>query len=147
MSQRGRLVRPAKPKSARIAAELSDDFRSASDERLSHKKHCVYLIAEGWSYSQVSTIFHHGPATLKRWYQKYNKYGPTALRDKARSGRPPKLSPEILSAVRAALKLPPSAVGLRPARWTGPVLVAWIADEYNQKISLRTAHYLFKLVS
>ena len=58
--------------------------------------------------------------SVMRWYRAWRKGGRPALRAAGRAGRKPRLSPEQLSRVEAALREGPRAHGFRTNLWTLP---------------------------
>ena len=102
------------------------------------------FLADGRSYAAAAKVFHHDPATLKRWWRKAKKQGVRSLREVPRSGRPSKLPPAVRAEVAKAIKRQPLRVGLPGYKWTGPMLAAWIEMKFGGKISLRTAQNLLR---
>jgi hypothetical protein len=66
---------PAKTAKLRVAAEVHEIRRESPEARYRHKVECVGLLAERWSYAAADKVFHHDPATLKRWWRKASKQG------------------------------------------------------------------------
>jgi transposase len=127
-----------------VAAEVREIQRETPETRFTHKVDCVGLLAEGLSYAAVARLFHHNPATVKRWWRKVKEQGVRSLHEVPRSGRPSKLPPQVRADIIAAIKRAPNKIGLPGYKWTGPMLVSWVEKRYGVKISLRTGQNLLK---
>jgi len=58
--------------------------------------------------------------SVMRWYRAWRKGGRTALRAAGRAGRKPRLVPEQMASIEAALRQGPRAHGFRTNLWTLP---------------------------
>ena len=58
--------------------------------------------------------------SVMRWYRAWRQGGRTALRATGRAGRKPRLAPEQMSRIEAALRQGPRAHGFRTNLWTLP---------------------------
>ncbi len=93
------------------------DFRGLEVRR----QHAARLFAAG-EETQGAIAHRLGVSgqSVMRWYQAWRKGGRTALRAAGRAGRRPRLAPEDMSRIEAALRQGPRAHGFRTNLWTLP---------------------------
>jgi transposase len=65
--------------------------------------------------------------SVMRWYRAWQRGGRAALRAAGRAGRKPRVTPEQMAAVDAALRQGPQAHGFRTSLWTLPRVARLIA--------------------
>jgi transposase len=64
----------------------------SSRARVLHRLHCVALVQNGLSSSEVSRIFSDSPRAVAYWVQRFKEYGLVGLEEESKAGRPPKLN-------------------------------------------------------
>jgi len=78
-------------KSHHTTKELQTLYRSEKNARLAQRIHGVYLASKGLTCPEIMSITGAARRTIQQWVHKYNKQGIVGLKDKPRSGKPPKL--------------------------------------------------------
>ena len=108
-------------------AELEERFRSARDPILARHAQVIWLLAQGHTTAQVSSVTSFVPRWIDQLLARYNAEGFAALGDLRRNnGRAPSLlKPDLLERLRVRLADPPPDGGL----WTSPKVGRWLAGE------------------
>ena len=78
-------------KSHHPSQELKTHYRSERNARLAQRIHGVYLASRGLTCPEIMTITGAARRTIQQWVHRYNKQGIVGLKDKPRTGQPPKL--------------------------------------------------------
>src|SRR4051812_48980419 len=99
-------------------AELGERFRSAKDPILARHAQVIWLLAQGHTTAQVSSVTSFVPRWIDQLLARYNAEGVCALGDlrrhNGRAASAPK--PDLLERLRVRLADPPPDGGL----WTSP---------------------------
>src|SRR4051812_21010253 len=97
-------------------AELEERFRTAKDPILARHVQVIWLLAQGHTSAEVSTVTSFVPRWIEPLRARYNAEGFAALGDLRRhNGRAPSLlKPDLLERLRVRLADPPPDGGL----WT-----------------------------
>jgi transposase len=83
---------------------VRDMCAGSPDARLLHRLHCVALVTNGLSSSEVARIFDDSPRAVAYWVTRFKKAGIDGLREEARPGRPSKLNPSQMKKLQTFLK-------------------------------------------
>jgi transposase len=83
---------------------VRDMSAKSPDARLLHRLHCVALVCNGLSASEVGRIFNDSPRAVAYWVTRFKKDGVDGLREEARPGRPPKLNPSQMKQLQIFMK-------------------------------------------
>src|SRR4051795_3536986 len=117
---------------ARVAEHLSiaereERFRTAKDPILARHVQVIWLLAQGHTSAEVSTVTSFVPRWIEQLRARYNAEGFAALGDLRRhNGRAPSLlKPDLLERLRVRLADPPPDGGL----WTSGKVARWMAGE------------------
>jgi hypothetical protein len=83
-----------------------------------------------YGYSNAKIAHRHGVNidTVRRWRGRYAEEGLTGLRDRRRSGRPPRFTPAQVAEVKAMACQLPAETGLPLSRWSCPDLAGEIIN-------------------
>ena len=108
-------------------AELEERFRTAKDPILARHVQVIWLLAQGHTSAEVSTVTSFVPRWIEQLRARYNAEGFAALGDLRRhNGRAPSLlKPDLLERLRVRLADPPPDGGL----WTSGKVARWMAGE------------------
>jgi transposase len=106
-------------------AELEARFRAARDATEARHVQAIWLLAQGRTIAEVSSVLAFVPRWVEALLQRYNARGPAVLGDLRRhNGRVVSvLTEEVLAALKERVKRPPDGGGL----WSGPKVAAWMA--------------------
>jgi len=108
-------------------SELEERFRTAKDPVLARHVQVIWLLAQGHTSAEVSTVTSFVPRWIEQLRARYNAEGFAALGDLRRhNGRAPSLlKPDLLERLRVRLADPPPDGGL----WTSGKVARWMAGE------------------
>jgi len=117
------------------------DLRRLARQRRSAREACrllaVAMVLEGSSRSDAAAAG-MDVQTLRDWVARYNADGVAGLRDRARRGRPPALSPAQLAEFRNVVVAGPDAERDGVARWRCADLCSWLAARHAVSVHERT---------
>jgi len=129
------------PMNGSVVAELRTAIRHkvqhSRDHRFLYRLLCVLLLAEGNSPQKVAEGLGEHARTLERWRKRFQERGTDGLRDHPSPGRPPKLGPKQLNAVKHDLTEPAYLFGFSSENWQGNILKKHLRQNYSVDISLR----------
>lgn len=91
--------------------------------RVSQRAHMVLLDAQGRTAPEIATIFETSAVTVRFWLRRFGDEGPVGLYDEPRSGRPRKVTPEVIKTVDTVIRDDPEREGNLATFWTVPMLV------------------------
>lgn len=92
----------------------------------------VYLVALGHSSRKLSELHHISFKQITNWVHRFEKEGIKGLKDKSGRGRKSALSNQQLDRIKTlVLAESPKNYGFQSVKWTGPLLVQWINNEYG----------------
>ena len=138
-------MKPLRIKDAEtVILGLQDELRRSLESRYDHRLHGVLLVAHGLSCPQVALLLGDTPRTVEYWVQRFEKEGLSGLVEGERPGRPTRLSEEEFQEIAAALRQPPTAVGLKANLWDGKTLLAFIQDRYAVTLGVRQCQRIFR---
>ncbi len=83
---------------------VRDICSKSPDTKLLHRLHCVALVFNGFSASEVGRIFNDSPRAVAYWVTRYKKAGLDGLREESKPGRPPKLNPSQMGKLQIFLQ-------------------------------------------
>lgn len=104
------------------------------DGRVRQRLWAMKFMAQGQSVSEVAERLDMGESTVRKWTHRFNAAGPDGLRDRPRSGQPPKLAPELVGAFKtrvAAGAQPDDGVCALRAQDLRRILAAEYAANYS----------------
>lgn len=92
----------------------------------------VYLVALGHSSRKLSELHHISFKQITNWVHRFEKQGIEGLKDRSGRGRKSALSDQQLDRIKTlVLAESPKEYGFQSEKWTGPLLVQWINNEYG----------------
>src|SRR4051794_31100923 len=120
------------------AVELRREARRCRDTAASRRMLALALVLEGASREEAARAAGMDRQTLRDWVHRYNEEGLAGLRDRPRSGRRPRLSPEQQAELAAAVGrgADPHPGGV--VRWRGVALQALIEARFAVRLHERT---------
>jgi transposase len=88
----------------------------------------VWLAHQGRRVPAIAQELHRTPTTVRSWLMRFHRQGLAGLQEKPRPGRPPRYTPEQVSAVIATSVTNPRELGLPFASWTLDRLAAYLHE-------------------
>ena len=110
-------------------------IRESPDARVRKRAHIILLSSKGYSIRELSGIFEVRRDTVSACIDAWEKYGPEGLKDRDRSGRPPKLNAAETEAAAEIIGQCPQ----HPRR-----IIALIQEKLNRTVSFSTLKRLVK---
>ena len=124
--------------------ELEHAYRTATDPIERSHRHIIWLYAQRGNADAVATLTAYSAAWVRELVKRYNRDGPTALRDLRHDNRGEGrlLAPNQQEALREALGRSAPDAGL----WTSAKVATWIEATTGQAVSVVTGwKYLRRL--
>src|SRR4051812_28214194 len=120
------------------AAELRREAGRCRDARAARRMLALALVLEGSSREEAARAAGMDRQTLRDWVHRYNAEGLAGLRDRPRSGRRPRLSPEQEAELAAAVERGPDPARDGVVRWRRVDLRALIEARFAVRPHERT---------
>lgn len=108
--------------------------------RVSERAHMILLSAQHRTVPEISTIFGVSRARVRLWIRRFDLEGPDGLQDEPRSGRPRKVTPQVLSTLTTLMHNDPVHFGFLATFWTVAMLGAALLSLMGVSLSLDTVH-------
>ena len=120
--------------------QLQHVLKTDPDPRVRRRAHAVLLVEEGHPKAGVARLFHTSAYRVHVWQERFASAGRDGLADRARGGRPSKLTADDRAFVEEALDRGPQAYGLPHLVWTLRDLQALLQRERGVEVSVVTVH-------
>ena len=106
---------------------LAERYRSCADARTARHYQTIWLLAQGHTIAEVSSLTSFVGRWVEELLARYNLMGETALGDLRRHNgtRPSVLKPDLLAALKQRLRQPPPDGGL----WNSRKVADWMAEQ------------------
>lgn len=105
----------------------------------------VYLIHQGRSSREVADIYQVSFKHVLNWVHRFEREGIEGLKDRDGRGKKATLNTKEMGQIKhTILNTAPSEFGYSSKRWTGPLLLKWINEEYETAF---TATAIYKLLN
>lgn len=99
----------------------------------------LLLTLEGQRPGWIAEVLGINRMNLNRWLRAVNKNGLEAVREKAKPGRPARLTKELAKKLESQLEKSPQDFGIPRSRWDGPTLAVHLKKQFGMKIKVRQA--------
>lgn len=134
---------------ARLEDVTVGDLEAALDDATGKKATMRLLAAivymRGPSVPMIADWFDVREATVYRWFDRLESEPvERAVRDRHRSGRPPKLDDARREAFRRAVRAPPAEAGYERPGWTTALARRFLREEFDVDYSRRHVQRLLK---
>src|SRR4051794_40304118 len=120
------------------AVELRREARRCRDTAAPRRMLALALVLEGSSREEAARAAGMDRQTLRDWVHRYNEEGLAGLRDRPRSGRRPRLSPEQEAELAAAVEQGPDPARDGVVRWRRVDLEALIETRFAVRLHERS---------
>jgi transposase len=115
--------------------------------RVFRRAQAVREVVAGHQINAVSEAFHLANSALRKWVQRFAQEGPQGLRDRPRSGRPPKLTCELEQHLRRLVEQDPLEHGSLHAQWSCRALAIVFARETGVPLGRESVRCVLKKTS
>jgi transposase len=111
--------------------------------RVSRRAQAIVWWLAGQSQAAIARRLGVARQSVQRWCARFRRAGPDGLRDRPRSGRPPRLGTDAPARVEACLRRSDRPGTTGPGGWTAGRLVAALAAA-GERVSARTVRRLLR---
>jgi transposase len=126
------------------AGELRREAKRCRDAAASRRMLALALVLEGCSREEAARHAGMDRQSLRDWVRRYNEEGLAGLRDRARPGRKPRLTPEQMAELAAAVGQGPDPDRDGVVRWRRIDLKALIKARYDVELHERSVGKLLR---
>jgi transposase len=106
--------------------------------RVSQRAHMILLSIQQRTVPELATLFTMSRASVRFWIRRFNAHGPAGLYDDPRSGRPRKVSPQVLESIVTMLQDDPRHAGYLATYWTVVMVGAALVHQLGVRLSTST---------
>ena len=104
-------------------------LKQTKEARVFRRAQAVRAVVAGQHVSTVSITFHLANAAGRKWGQRFAQQGPQGLRDRPRSGRPPKVTCELEQHLNRLVAQDPLQHGSIASQWSCRTLATVLAEQ------------------
>src|SRR5438132_9398937 len=97
---------------------LDTILKQTKEARVFRRAQAVREVVAGHHIHAVSEAFHLANSALRKWVQRFAQEGPQGLRDRPRSGRPPKVTCELAQHLNRLVDQDPLEHGSLHSQWS-----------------------------
>jgi len=115
--------------------------------RVFRRAQAVREVVAGHHINAVSEAFHLANSALRKWVQRFAQEGPQGLRDRPRSGRPPKLTCGLEQHLRRLVEQDPLEHGSLQSQWSCRELATVFARETRVPLGRESVRCVLKKAS
>lgn len=112
--------------------------------RVSLRAQMILLGAQGRIYTEIARIFGTTTVTVVFWIGRFNQEGPDGLYDQPRSGRPRKVTKEVVETTAELICEDPQREGYVATVWTVAMMVLALVGRLQVQLSSSTVRAVFK---
>jgi transposase len=112
--------------------------------RVSQRAQMILLVAQGRIYAEVARILDTSTVTVVHWIDRFNAEGPEGLYDRPRSGRPPKVSREVVATVDRLIRDDPQREGYLATFWTVAMMALALVGKLGVSLCPSTVRGVFQ---
>ena len=112
--------------------------------RVFRRAQAVREVTAGQTVKAVSETFHFTNSALRKWVQRFTPEGTEGLRDRPRSGRPPKLTCELETHLNRLVDQDPLKHGSVQSPWSCHALATVLAQQPGVEVGRETIRLTLK---
>ena len=122
-------------------------LKQTKEARVFRRAQAVREVVAGHHINAVSAAFHLANSALRKWGQRFAQEGPQGLRDRPRSGRPPKLTCELEQHLQRLVEQDPLQHGALSSQWSCRELATVFARETGVHLGRESVRGVLKKIS
>jgi transposase len=119
-------------------------LKQTKEARVFRRAQAVREVVAGHHITAVSEAFHLANSALRKWVQRFAQAGPQGLRDRPRSGRPPKVTGELEHHLNRLVDQDPLQHGSRSSQWSCRELATVFARETGIHLGRESVRAILK---
>lgn len=106
--------------------------------RVSQRAQMVLLDGQGRTAPEIATIFETSALTVRFWLRRFDVEGPQGLYDDPRSGRPRKVTTEVMESMDTMIRQDPKREGYLASFWTVAMLALALFNRLELRLGANT---------
>jgi len=123
--------------------DIKDLLNSKEEYKVALRLQMVHLIHQGKSSREVGEIYQVSFKQVLNWVHRFKEQGLEGLKNRMGRGRKASLSTRSLEEIKHTVQnVAPSEFGYTAKRWTGPLLLKWVNEEYRTTFTATTIYKL-----
>lgn len=123
---------------------LATILKQTQEARVFRRAQAVHAVVAGQHVSAVSATFHLANSALRKWVQRFAQEGPQGLRDRPRSGRPPKITCELEQQLNRLVDQDPLEHGSVYSQWSCRELATVLAQQTGVQLGRESVRGVLK---
>jgi transposase len=123
---------------------LETILKQTKEARVFRRAQAVRAVVAGHHISTVSATFHLANSALRKWVQRFAQEGSQGLRDRARCGRPPKITCELEQHLNRLVDEDPLEHGSLSSQWSCRELATVFARETGVQLGRESVRCVLK---
>ena len=123
---------------------LESMLNQTKEARVFRRVQAVREVVAGHHINAVSAAFHLANSALRKWVQRFAQEGPQGLRDRPRSGRPPKVTCELEQYLNHLVDQDPLEHGSIHSQWSCRELATVVARETGVQLGRESVRCVLK---
>jgi transposase len=128
----------------RALTTLDTLLKQTKEARVFRRAQAVREVVAGHHINAVSEVFHLANSALRTWVQRFAQEGPQGLRDRPRSGRPPKVTCELEQHLNRLVDQDPLEHGSLHSQWSCQELAVVLARQTGIQLSRERVREVLK---
>ena len=125
---------------------LRESMYRAPTPRERERWHGLWLLAQGWSATQVAEALDREPHTIGNWLDNFRRGGAQGLVFEQTGGSPPVLSRGEQAQLKSAVQNPPGKAGIEFSNWNWKVVRQFLKQSFDLRLSRSSClNYLHRL--
>lgn len=130
---------------SKSAEDIKALIKSKEGYEIGSRLLCILPLAMGKSSRQAKELLLLSHNQICIWAKRFNEHGLEGLKDRPKTGRKPRISPEQLSWLKnLVLNVSPTEHGFNTETWTAPLIVKTLEKECNLTYSDDAVYILLK---
>ena len=123
---------------------LDTMLTQTKEARVFRRAQAVREVVAGHHVNTVSATFHLADSALSKWVQRFAQEGPQGLRDRPRSGRPPKVTCALAQHLKRLVDHDPLEHGSLHSQWSCRALATVLARETGVHVGRESVRGVLK---
>jgi putative transposase len=119
-------------------------LKQTKEARVFRRAQAVRAVVAGQHVSTVSLTFHLANSAVRKWVQRFAQQGPQGLRDRPRSGRPPKVTCELEQHLNRLVDQDPLQHGSISSQWSCRTLATVLAQQTGVQLGRESVRGVLK---
>ena len=119
-------------------------LKQTKEARVFRRAQAVREVVAGHHINAISEAFHLANSALRKWVQRFAQEGPQGLLDRARSGRPPKITCELEQHLNRLVDQDPLQHGAVSSQWSCRELATVLARETGVQLRRESVRGVLK---